>query len=80
MPVELVPLAEIERRQRMLTKKAAGMPPGPERDYTLAEVETLRSLASLKQFLESARNDARDDAPCSPARKCALRYVNGRSG
>jgi len=36
--VELVPLAEIKQRQKILVKQAARMPSGKDREAVLAEI------------------------------------------
>ena len=66
MPVDLLPLAEMEQRLRMLTEQAASMCRGRKREHVLTEIELLRSLADLKQFFETFHKYSSRDVPCSP--------------
>lgn len=51
MPVAITTLAEIEQRRAMLTQQVACIPPGPERDHVLAEIEMLHRWLEFKNIV-----------------------------
>jgi hypothetical protein len=68
MPVDVVPRAEIEERQRMLSEHAAHMPPGRARQQVIAEIAVLRRLALLRRFSDALRKLSSLEPPSQPRR------------
>ena len=72
MPVNVITIAEIVQRQLVLSEQVVQMPPGPERDHVLAEIELLHGLLQFKWVVGAMRPQP---TPCSPPTRSRARRL-----